>query len=756
MRLEATAAQAEAPPPAPAAPMEPSAKKSGDRNRHGGADNSAPIALRTNFDALALFSPSVRTDGSGHATVPLELPDNLTRYRIMAVAVAGAQHFGTGDAAITARLPLMVRPSPPRFLNFGDRVELPVVVQNQTDAPMTVDVAVRAHNAELTKGAGRRVQVPANDRVELRFPTSAAFAGTARFQVGATAAKWNDAAQFELPVWTPATTEAFATYGEIDSGAIAQPVKAPAGVFPQFGGLEISTTSTAVAALTDAVLYLVSYPFECSEQIASRVLAVAALRDVLSAFRAEGLPTPKALVAAVDRDLEKLARMQTDDGGFSFWGRGWPSWPYLTVHVTHALERARLEGFKVPKSMLDPAHAYLRDIAARIPADYPAEVKRSIRAYALYVLNTAGLTDVRKAHALLDEVALDKHSLEVVAWLLPTLAGDVDSRKTVTAIHKLLASRVSETAAGAHFATHYTDGAHLLLHSDRRVDALLLEGLIASDPKSDLIPKLVKGLLDHRVAGRWSSTQENSFVLVALDRYFNVFEKATPDFVAKAWLGKDYAGDHAFRGRTTETHRIDIPMDTLTKGAGDLVLAKTGPGRLYYRIGMRYAPRDLKMPAYDAGFVVTRRYEAIDDPKDVSRDADGTWRIKSGARVRVRLEMVAEARRYHVALVDPLPAGLEAVNPALATTGALPSDPKDAGDGGNRWWWWSRTWYEHQNLRDERVEAFTSLLWEGVHEYDYVARATTPGEFVVPPTKAEEMYHPETFGRGASDRVVIE
>jgi len=71
------------------------------------------------------------------------------------------------------------------------------------------------------------------------------------------------------------------------------------------------------------------------------------------------------------------------------------------------------------------------------------------------------------------------------------------------------------------------------------------------------------------------------------------------------------------------------------------------------------------------------------------------------------------------------------------------------------WWWWRRTWYEHQNLRDERVEAFASLLWEGVYSYSYVARATTPGAFVVPPPKAEEMYHPETFGRGGTDRVVI-
>jgi uncharacterized protein YfaS (alpha-2-macroglobulin family) len=47
-------------------------------------------------------------------------------------------------------------------------------------------------------------------------------------------------------------------------------------------------------------------------------------------------------------------------------------------------------------------------------------------------------------------------------------------------------------------------------------------------------------------------------------------------------------------------------------------------------------------------------------------------------------------------------------------------------------------------------------LWDGVYNYSYVARATTPGEFVVPPAKAEEMYSPEVFGRSASDKVIVE
>ena len=69
----------------------------------------------------------------------------------------------------------------------------------------------------------------------------------------------------------------------------------------------------------------------------------------------------------------------------------------------------------------------------------------------------------------------------------------------------------------AHFVTSYGDGAYLLLHSDRRVDGLLLEGLIDDQPKSDLITKVVRGLLGHRKAGRWESTQENAFSFMGIN-----------------------------------------------------------------------------------------------------------------------------------------------------------------------------------------------------------------------------------------------
>jgi len=720
----------------------------------GGGAEAAPIMLRQNLNPLAAFIPSATTDAEGRVELPFQLPDNLTRYRVMVVAVGGERKFGKGESTITARLPLMVRPSAPRFLNYGDQFELPVVIQNQTEAPLDVRVALRATNAALTAGDGRVVTVAANDRVEVRFPAQADQPGRARFQVAATAGEHSDAAQFDLPVYTPATTEAFATYGQIDEGAVAQPILVPKDVIPQFGGLDVGTSSTAVSALTDAVLFLVAYPFECAEQIGSRVLAIAALRDVLTAFQAEGLPPADQLLEAVKRDLERLQKLQQDDGGFAFWTHRDRPWPYLSIHVAHALARAKQKDFPVPQEMLDKSLAYLRAIDQHIPADYPDHCRWSLKAYALYVrklMNDAAAADAR---ALLADATVDRLPLEASGWLLFVMAGDNASEKEQQAIRRHLANRATQTAQTAEFASDYTDGSHLILHSNRRTDAVILEALIVDQPKNELIPKLVAGLLAHRTKGRWGNTQENAFVLLALDRYFNTYEKTTPDFIARAWLGKQYALEQKFMGRSTDQHSLEIPLELVGAPASTvpLVVSKDGPGRLYYRLGLRYAPADLNLPAADYGFIVERSYQAIDDPADVRRDADGTWHVRAGAKVRVTLTMVAPSRRYHVALVDPLPAGFEPQNPALAVSGA---NPPSGDPGSPRGFWWG-PWFEHQNLRDDRVEAFSSLLWGGVYAYRYECLATTPGNFVVPPTKAEEMYAPETFGRSATDRVVVE
>ncbi len=704
----------------------------------------SPVTVRENLDPLALFDPVAVTDASGRVTVEFALPDNLTRYRVMAVAVDSDHRFGTAESAITARLPLQVRPSAPRFLNFGDEFELPVVVQNQTEVAMEVDVVVQTSNLHLVGSAGRRIVVPANDRVEVRFPARTNAPGVARFRVAAVSAAHADAQVVSLPVYTPATSEAFATYGVVDQGAVIQPIATPEDVIPQFGGLEINTSSTALQALTDAVLYVTNYRFRSSDAYASRIMAISALRDVLAAFEAEGLPSPEALDAAVRFDITQLSSLQNSDGGFGWWSRDQNSYPYPSIQAMHALVIARKSGFDVSSRVMERGHWFLQAIERRIPSYYNQRSRDMLMAYAVYVRWLDGNQVAGEARALWERRG-EALPLDAVAWLWQV----VDDDSIEAEIERLVNNRAVETAGAATFVTDYGEDAYLLLHSSRRTDGIVLDALITMAPGSDLIPKVTTGLLAHRVRGRWNNIQENSFILLALGRYFDTFEATDPDFVARVWLGDLFAAEHTYAGRSTDRGSTLIPMaDLLDSGDSDLVVEKDGEGRLYYRLGLRYAPDDLDLDPLDRGFVVQRSYEAVDDPGDVWLDDDGVWHVLAGAEVRVNVTMVNDSRRTNMVLIDPLPAGLEPLNPALAVTG--PVDVR----GSAGWWWW--TWYRHQNLRDDRAEAFARYLWAGTHEYSYVARATTPGSFVVPPARAEEIYAPEVFGRSATDRVIVQ
>jgi len=184
---------------------------------------------------------------------------------------------------------------------------------------------------------------------------------------------------------------------------------------------------------------------------------------------------------------------------------------------------------------------------------------------------------------------------------------------------------------------------------------------------------------------------------------------------------------------------------------------------------MKYAPKELVVDGIDHGFDVEREYTAADKTEDVvcqpgKNGLSKGYIIKAGSRVKVTVTLRAQSTRTHVALVDYLPAGMEILNPAIrgddVSTGLLSSSSSSSSTSrygeGYKWWRYSSTqWFDHQNLRDERAEAFCSYLSSGVYTYSYYTRATTLGTFVAPPAKAEEMYSPEVFGASASSRVQV-
>jgi alpha-2-macroglobulin len=163
-------------------------------------------------------------------------------------------------------------------------------------------------------------------------------------------------------------------------------------------------------------------------------------------------------------------------------------------------------------------------------------------------------------------------------------------------------------------------------------------------------------------------------------------------------------------------------------------------------VALNYVPTQVPTAPAEHGFDVSRTYEAVANAHDVRRATDGAWVVKAGSVVRVRTNIQVKGTRHFVAVVDRLPAGFEPLDPELKSTDTL--SPVQSSERRSYW-------FNHQNMRDDRMEVFGNMLPAGNYEFVYFARATTPGKFIAPPMSAEEMYSPEVTGRTAGEVVCI-
>jgi uncharacterized protein YfaS (alpha-2-macroglobulin family) len=185
-------------------------------------------------------------------------------------------------------------------------------------------------------------------------------------------------------------------------------------------------------------------------------------------------------------------------------------------------------------------------------------------------------------------------------------------------------------------------------------------------------------------------------------------------------------------------------------GEADLTLSRSGTGALYYTSRLRYAPA-VPLPAADNGMKVERRYEVFDE----QGSGPAATVFNAGDLIRVTLTLTLPQERRYVAVTDPLPGGLEAVDSFFRTTATdLARDASVGNNAGANGWWFERGGFDHIEKHDDRVTLFATRLSQGRHEFSYIVRATTTGTFGASGAVAEQMYAPEVQGR--TDAVVLE
>lgn len=723
----------------------------------GGRSGLAPAVRR-----LFLTTPgatTLLTNDAGSARFELPLPDNLTRFRIMAVAADARDRFGAQEAGITTQKPVQLRASLPRFVNTNDTFLAGVVIDNQLPGAGTAEVSLAVEGVELVDASmpPQRVAIAAGEAKELTWSVRATRPGSAKFRFSVQLEKETDVVEKTLPVWLPPSAESFATYGT-STTRVTQPLEIPKDVLPGFGGLSITIGASAMNGLQDAARYLIEYPYGCAEQVSSKAMPILMLGEIVEQYKLGGLETVALGRRHAQIAIDKLVAGQRTDGSWGTWmGPNDAPRADLTAYILLVLKRGREINLTVPDETVRLGTQYLQgwlgqDLSVRAREGRSSRLILDVQALVLFALTDWGQSNDAVAKTLYGkQTELDLFARGMLAAVFHRMSPQSPERAVL--LREVL-SRVIQTASAARFQESQSEELQLLMHSSSRTDAILLLVLLELDPQNALVPKVLRGLLDARINGRWDTTQANSYAVWALARYFKVYESAPTAFSAQLFVGKTQVGESRFADKSLREELLEVPMAFLQQHhPRELVINKTGAGRFYYRVGLKYAPQDSKLAALDQGFTVTRRYEsATGNRDDVRRNADGSWQIAAGAYVRVSLQVVAQDRRFYVVVDDALPAGLELVNSAYKTSSQTPS----ANDPDEQWWGGYPSWrFNHRELRDERSLHFADELTPGTYQINVLARATVRGTFVVPPTRVEEMYHPEVFGRAASDRVAI-
>ena len=703
----------------------------GEEPEEGGDSGSSEGGrIRSRFVSSAFWAPHLVTDERGEVPFEFTAPDNLTAFRLMAVAADDGSRFGSGESRITIKKPLLAVPVMPRFASVGDKIEVGVVVHNYTGAAGTATVKASATGVSLGK-AEESVQLADGESARVRFTgrVGERAGAEAKLQFAVAMGEHSDALAVTLPIdrglYTDQKTLAHgALGGDGAPPSIEVPVAWDASVVAGESMLTVTVDRTGLADLEPSLKYLIEYPYGCLEQTLSRFIPLAKAKDLARSLDLAGLEGPK-MEAFLRAGAAKVVRHQHADGNFSLWPSG-ETYPHLTVFALYGLNEARRAGVKVDEAAIASGLEAMKRWALDGKRVLGASGEGGTVAMSAYMLGELGAADPG-LNARLYEArrGLPRYGQAFLLMALVKAKADPTQVKTLT--DELIASLDAGDEAVIVKETIDMDE---VMGSDVRSTAIVTAALLRAVPDHPAIERLVAGLKKaQQPSGSWHNTQDNLYGLVALADYARTRAKGSAQVVVKL-AGKRLVARTVQGGKPLVLRR---KLSAIQPGA----LTIESQGRALYAVRVSETRVQNATTPIAEGMTVVREYLDPDTGKPIDSP-------KANQLVRVKLTVTTPTERRYVALSDHLPAGMEPVNSRLATEKGDAADPNAHDEH-----WTPPTWV-HVDLRDEGALAFSDYLSAGSHIFEYNARATLPGEFKILPAKAEAMYEPEVRGRTAS------
>lgn len=682
---------------------------------HGGGGGRE--RARELFDTLLAWHGRVRLDKEGEAMLDIPLNDSLTRFRIIAVAHAGADLFGTGSASISTTQDLILHAGVPPLVREQDQFAATFTLRNTSDRNVDVEVTARVE-ALATALPPQRISLKAGEARDISWTLKAPVGRqdliwdvTAK-ETGGTAIDHLKITQKIVPAYPVRVYQA--TIAQLD-GNLDLPVERPHDAITGRGGIDVVLRERLGDGLDGVRDFMQWYDYVCLEQNISKAVA---LRDF-----AQWQAWEDRLPAYMDKD-----------GLLKYFPVDWLEGE--DILTSYVLAIAHEAGWEIGEGTRARLIAALQDfIEGRI-------VRRS-------ALPTADLT-VRKLAAIealsrygeadrfmLSSITIDPNlwpTSAVIDWMnIVTRIEDLPKREErLLEAEQIIRTRLNFQGTTMGFATERNDALWwLMINTD--VNAVrALSTLLERPAWREDVPRLVRGALGRQLEGHWSTTTANAWGVLAMEKFSAVFEKQpvtgrTALTYAGASQNVDWAGEDVEQSAA-------FPWND---GPASLSISHQGSGKPWAMVQAK-AALPLK-EALSSGYKIIRTLTPVEQQKP------GQW--TRGDIVRVRLELEAQSDMTWVVVDDPIPAGATILGSGLGGQSAI-STASERREG------W--VWPAFEERRFDAFRAYYRFVPKGKWAVEYTMRLNNPGQFQMPATRVEAMYAPEMFGELPNEMVQVE
>lgn len=659
---------------------------------------------RADFTETVLWHPLLISEENGEASVEFDLSDAVTRFRVSVEGHAGGR-IGFDQSAIVSRIPFSLEPKLPLEVTAGDRIELPLAINNDSGRALPVNVEVRVGDLfRLVQQPADTQTVAPGERARQHVQLDVVGeAGAGPIEVAGKAAGFSDTVRREIRVVPPGFPVSWATGGNLQ-GEQHVNLELPPSWIP--GSLRVSVTAfpSALADIRDGVEGILAEPHGCFEQASSANYPnIWALRFMQEHDLADPSFTRRAK-EALKNGYRQLAGFECPKSGYEWFG-GDPGHEALTAYglmefrdmqavwdVDPQMVRRTAEwllarrdgqgGFLRNGKALDSfggappdiTNAYIvwalteageTGIAAEI--DHVLQhATESDDPYLVGLAANAAINATRPAMHLLDKLrswqAEDGHLAGTRGSI--TRSGGISLQSETTSLAALAWLKAStgaaerpanERLAGESSAAEppgtesvAAESARTELHADRLAEVAAAESTGAAGVWHGAAQRAVDWLVNHRQpGGGFGSTQATVLALKALVENARTEPRDVQDGALVVQVNGGDVSRTDFGARQVQPIRVQGLGSSLKPGQNELLLKLTGNNQMPYLLDVSYRAQQPRSAEACPVRLTT---------KLVARQA------RAGEIVGLEVELLnasEQAQPMTLAIVG-LPAGLEA------------------------------------------------------------------------------------------------